>query len=66
MRDFLLAVEPVKTMPATVSLRTRMPPVYDRGQLGSCTANSKLGRPHGYFWIPPVTSPAAALLATSG
>jgi C1A family cysteine protease len=40
MRDFLLAVEPVKAMPATASLRKQMPPVYDQGQLGSCTANS--------------------------
>ena len=40
MRDFLLAVEPAKALPRKVSLRTQMPPVYDQGQLGSCTANS--------------------------
>jgi C1A family cysteine protease len=40
MRDFLLAVEPVKTLPPTASLRNQMPAVYDQGQLGSCTANS--------------------------
>ena len=40
MRDYLMAVEPVKTLPAEVSLRDQMPPVYDQGQLGSCTANS--------------------------
>ena len=40
MRDYLLAVEPVKTLPRSVSLRSKMPPVYDQGQLGSCTANS--------------------------
>ncbi|MGZ4412784.1 MAG: C1 family peptidase [Gaiellaceae bacterium] len=40
MRDFLLAVEPMNAMPSTVSLRKQMPPVYDQGQLGSCTANS--------------------------
>ena len=40
MRDFLLAVEPAKTLPPRVSLRKQMPPVYDQGQLGSCTANS--------------------------
>jgi C1A family cysteine protease len=40
MRDFLLAVEPVKKLLPTVSLRAQMPPVYDQGQLGSCTANS--------------------------
>ena len=40
MRDFLLAVAPVKALPASASLRKNMPPVYDQGQLGSCTANS--------------------------
>ncbi len=40
MRDFLMAVAPAKTLPRHVSLRAQMPPVYDQGQLGSCTANS--------------------------
>ncbi|MFL5959994.1 MAG: C1 family peptidase [Gaiellaceae bacterium] len=40
MRDFLMAVEPLKTLPREVSLREQMPSVYDQGQLGSCTANS--------------------------
>lgn len=40
MRDFLFAVEPLKSLPPAVSLRKHMPPVYDQGQLGSCTANS--------------------------
>ena len=40
MRDFMLAVQPLKTLPPKVSLRTQMPPVFDQGQLGSCTANS--------------------------
>jgi C1A family cysteine protease len=40
MRDYLLAVEPAKALPRRVSLRAQMPPVYDQGQLGSCTANS--------------------------
>jgi C1A family cysteine protease len=40
MRDFMLAVAPAKTLPPQVSLRRQMPPVYDQGQLGSCTANS--------------------------
>jgi C1A family cysteine protease len=40
MRDYLLAVQPAKTLPPSVSLRKQMPPVYDQGQLGSCTANS--------------------------
>ena len=39
-RDYLAAVEPLKTLPREVSLRDQMPPVYDQGQLGSCTANS--------------------------
>jgi C1A family cysteine protease len=40
MRDYLLAVAPAKTLPAQVSLRAQMPPVYDQGQLGSCTSNA--------------------------
>ena len=40
MRDYLLAVEPAKSLPRRVSLRPQMPEVYDQGQLGSCTANS--------------------------
>jgi C1A family cysteine protease len=40
MRDYMLAVAPVKALPPTMSLRKQMPPVYDQGQLGSCTANS--------------------------
>ena len=39
-RDYMLAVAPAKTLPASASLRSQMPPVYDQGQLGSCTANS--------------------------
>lgn len=31
---------PVDSLPAMVDLRPQMPPVYDQGQLGSCTANS--------------------------
>jgi C1A family cysteine protease len=40
MRDYLMAVEPAKALPRSLSLRRQMPPVYDQGQLGSCTANS--------------------------
>jgi C1A family cysteine protease len=40
MRDFKLALEPAKTLPKRVSLRSGMPPIYDQGNLGSCTANS--------------------------
>jgi C1A family cysteine protease len=41
-RDFLYsAPEAVLTaLPAKVDLRANMPPVYDQGQLGSCTANA--------------------------
>lgn len=40
MRDFRFAVAPPKTLPPELSLRAQMPPVYDQGQLGSCTANA--------------------------
>jgi C1A family cysteine protease len=40
IRDHLFAVSPPRTLPKSVSLRKQMPPVYDQGQLGSCTANS--------------------------
>ncbi len=40
MRDHLLAVAPAKKLPVSTSLRSAMPPVYDQGELGSCTANS--------------------------
>jgi C1A family cysteine protease len=39
-RDYLLAVRPPKKLPDKVSLRAEMPPVYDQGQIGSCTANA--------------------------
>ena len=42
-RDFLLAIEPVKKLLPTVSLRAQMPAPFDQGQLGSCTANSTAG-----------------------
>src|SRR5438067_13686179 len=40
MRDYLFGIAPLRALPQTVSLRKKMPPVYDQGQLGSCTANS--------------------------
>ena len=40
IRDAMLVVAPPAALPAVVSLRSQMPPVYDQGQLGSCTANS--------------------------
>jgi len=41
-RDHLFAARPetVGSLPGVVSLRDKMPPVYDQGQLGSCTANA--------------------------
>lgn len=44
-RDHLYAapVEMIGVIPAKVDLRTQCPPVYDQGQLGSCTANALAG-----------------------
>src|SRR5437870_7343136 len=41
-RDFLYAAPPafLRAMPPKVDLRAQCPPVYDQGQLGSCTANA--------------------------
>jgi C1A family cysteine protease len=42
LRDAQLQIEPVTSLPSSVDLSTtaNMPPVYDQGQLGSCTANA--------------------------
>jgi C1A family cysteine protease len=44
-RDFTYAVAPktAAALPAKVDLRSACPPVYDQGQLGSCTANAIAG-----------------------
>jgi C1A family cysteine protease len=44
-RDHLYAAPIVhlKALPAAVDLRSKCPPVYDQGQLGSCTANAIAG-----------------------
>ena len=41
-RDVMFAVPPrvMATLPTTADLRPQCPPVYDQGQLGSCTANA--------------------------
>src|SRR5207237_6319396 len=41
-RDFLYAAPPafLRALPPRVDLRRQCPPVYDQGQLGSCTANA--------------------------
>jgi C1A family cysteine protease len=44
-RDHLYAapVEVAGALPASIDLRAQCPPVYDQGQLGSCTANAIAG-----------------------
>jgi C1A family cysteine protease len=44
-RDFLYAAPPpvVAALPSSADLRPGCPPVYDQGQLGSCTANAIAG-----------------------
>src|SRR5438105_5928396 len=41
-RDFLYSAPPafLRTLPPRVDLRPQCPPVYDQGQLGSCTSNA--------------------------
>jgi len=39
-RDRVFAAAPVAALPPSVDLRAGCPPVYDQGQLGSCTANA--------------------------
>src|SRR5437016_9804308 len=41
-RDYLYAAPPafLRALPARIDLRRQCPPVYDQGQLGSCTANA--------------------------
>lgn len=39
-RDLLTPLEVAKPYPPSVDLSALMPPVYDQGQLGSCTANA--------------------------
>src|SRR6201994_3602517 len=41
-RDFLFAAPPAiqQKIPKSVDLSKKCPPVYDQGQLGSCTANA--------------------------
>jgi len=45
-RDLLFSASPVlaaKPLPKSADLRPGCPPVYDQGQVGSCTANSIAG-----------------------
>ena len=50
--DFLFAAQGavVKALPLSVDLRPQCPPVYDQGQLGSCTANA-IGAAHQFAQI---------------
>lgn len=40
IRDVYFATPEMGTLPTSVDLRPQCPPVYDQGQLGSCTANA--------------------------
>src|SRR5450755_690437 len=42
-RDYQLELEPTGAPPSSCDLRTLCPPVYDQGQLGSCTAQAIAG-----------------------
>jgi C1A family cysteine protease len=44
-RDFLYAapIQALQALPTSVDLRPNCPPIYDQGQLGSCTANAIAG-----------------------
>jgi C1A family cysteine protease len=39
-RDFVYAAQPRRDLPSVVDLRPQMPPVYNQGQVGSCSANA--------------------------
>ena len=48
-RDYLFAAHAkcrVENLPETFDMRDKMPPVYDQGQLGSCTGNATAGACH--------------------
>jgi C1A family cysteine protease len=51
-RDHLYAAPPqfLAALPAQVDLRAQCPPVYDQGQIGSCTANA-IGAAHEFTQI---------------
>lgn len=43
VRDYKFVVNTALVLPSRVDLTPKMPPVYDQGQLGSCTANAIAG-----------------------
>ena len=47
----LKAVKPVLILPTKVDLRKKMPPIYDQGNLGSCTANALCA---AYTYVDPI------------
>jgi len=49
-RDRYLVPKPAKKLPAAIDLRAKCPPVYDQGNLGSCTANA-IGAAHQFGQI---------------
>lgn len=56
---YAAAAETLKKLPSAVDLRASCPPVYDQGQLGSCTANAIAGaiqfeliRQKAPSWVP--------------
>lgn len=40
IRDYKFVPQATVALPQSVDLRSNMPPIYDQGQLGSCTANA--------------------------
>jgi C1A family cysteine protease len=61
LRDAQLKIDAVTSLPSSVDLSTapNMPPIYDQGQLGSCTGNAIAGavdydnhKITGTFWTP--------------
>ncbi|HWA22341.1 MAG TPA: C1 family peptidase [Caulobacterales bacterium] len=49
-RDHLFALRRPRTLPASVSLRDKLGPVQDQGELGSCTAHAAEG---AYWFLHP-------------
>src|SRR2546423_11808295 len=66
-RDFLYSAPPafLRALPPRVDLRAKCPPVYDQGQLRSCTSNAIGGAiefdqmrerlPQNFITLPPFT-----------
>lgn len=40
LRDFKFKISPLHSLPPSIDLRAQCPPVYNQGDLGSCTANA--------------------------